>query len=118
VKQRGKALESLDPYARHRLRIQVKKLRYATEFFSTLYKGSRTKARKRFSAALEELQETLGALNDIVVGRAVAERLTTANADAAYAAGMVMGLRESGQAELMKKARKAHRKLVKAEPFW
>lgn len=118
VRKRGKALEQMDPFARHRLRIQVKKLRYATEFFSTLYEGSRDKARRRFSAALEDLQETLGVLNDIAVGRALAEQLSADQPQTAYAAGLVIGLQEARQSDLIAKARKAHRRLIEADRFW
>lgn len=118
VRRRGKALAEMDPFARHRLRIQVKKLRYAAEFFSTLYEGSGDKARKRFSGALEDLQDALGALNDIAVGRTLTEQLTAGQPDAAYAAGLVMGLQEARQPGLIGKARKAHRRLVEADRFW
>jgi len=43
------------------VRIAAKKLRYAAEFFSSLYPHKRT---RRYIAALAELQEVLGALND------------------------------------------------------
>jgi CHAD domain-containing protein len=118
VTRRGEALHEPDPFARHKLRIQVKKLRYATEFFSTLYRGSRRKARKRFSGALEDLQEALGALNDVTVGRALSEQLTSGQPEAAYAAGLAMGLQQAREAALTKTARKAHRKLMQAGRFW
>ena len=50
------------------MRIALKKLRYATEFFAALYPKKRTKPHL---AALKELQDGLGHLNDV----AVAERL-------------------------------------------
>jgi CHAD domain-containing protein len=50
----------------HRLRILGKKMRYATEFFRELFPR---KAVKRYHAALVEIQETLGSLNDAVVSR-------------------------------------------------
>jgi inorganic triphosphatase YgiF len=118
VRRRGEALDQMDPFARHRLRIQVKKLRYATEFFSSLYEGSKGKARARFSAALEDLQDALGLLNDIAVGRLLAEQLLAAHPQAAYAAGLVIGLQQARQAKLIGKARKAHRRLVEADRFW
>ncbi|MEZ5655478.1 MAG: CHAD domain-containing protein [Sphingobium sp.] len=50
---------------RHELRKTAKKLRYTVEFFALLFDdGKRRKARIRYLAALEELQDHLGALND------------------------------------------------------
>lgn len=46
----------------HRLRIQVKRLRYAVDFFSPLYESSEVKP---YSAALKAIQELLGRVNDL-----------------------------------------------------
>ena len=53
---------------RHRLRIQIKKLRYALEFMETLYVEHRER-QKRFGKTIEDLQEALGHLNDLAVAR-------------------------------------------------
>ena len=55
--QRAHGLDWTDAGQRHRLRIHVKRLRYAADFL-----GGRTQA-------LEALQETLGELNDLAVAR-------------------------------------------------
>ena len=58
VRKKGKALAKLDARSRHKLRIQTKKLRYAAEFFGSLFSNKRLiKRRKRFLAALERLQD-------------------------------------------------------------
>jgi triphosphatase len=57
-----------DPAARHRLRILVKRLRYAYEFFASTLPA---KTARRYLERLEAVQDVLGELNDI----AVAERL-------------------------------------------
>jgi len=57
----GRKLRELDTPGLHRLRIRIKKLRYATEFFGTLWPG---RATKRYLAALKDLQKTLGQLHD------------------------------------------------------
>ena len=61
-------LKDMDDDQRHRLRVEVKKLRYALEFMAALYtrEGDR---RRRFARAIEALQEALGDLNDVVVAR-------------------------------------------------
>ena len=49
------------PEERHRIRINAKRLRYAAEFFGSLFAG---KAAKRYLRELVGLQDALGALND------------------------------------------------------
>jgi triphosphatase len=61
LKKKGKLLVTLSPEQRHEVRIAAKKLRYAAEYFSSLYPHKRT---RRYIAALAGLQEVLGALND------------------------------------------------------
>jgi inorganic triphosphatase YgiF len=69
IRKRGRKLAILEPEERHKLRIEIKKLRYAAEFFDSLYKGAAArKAKKAAREVLEALQETLGELNDIAVG--------------------------------------------------
>ena len=74
LSQGGGDLAALEEEERHRLRIEIKKLRYAVEFLAGLY-GSASLPRKRFAAALEEMQESLGRLNDIATERTLIARL-------------------------------------------
>jgi inorganic triphosphatase YgiF len=60
----GRDFEGLSDEALHRLRISLKKLRYATEFFVSLYGRERTKS---YLASLRQLQDDLGHLNDVAV---------------------------------------------------
>jgi len=72
----GHGIEKLSAPDLHRLRIQVKKQRYAAEFFRSLFPARRSAG---YEKALRSLQDSLGYLNDA----AVAERLVddlTANA--------------------------------------
>ena len=72
----GKRLNELDPERRHRLRIQAKKLRYAAEFFATVFPCKKCmRRRKVFVAHLEQLQDALGDLNDIAVNGKLSRRL-------------------------------------------
>src|SRR5215203_6355489 len=74
IRKRGRHLPELAPDERHRVRIAVKKLRYAAEFFAPLYEGKgRAKRTRRFRDALGELQDRLGDLNDIAVAATMAE---------------------------------------------
>jgi CHAD domain-containing protein len=61
----GKALDAATPDAEvHRLRIQCKKLRYAIEFFSSLYPKDKIQVVIR---QLKKLQDILGSFNDLSV---------------------------------------------------
>jgi triphosphatase len=57
----GKRLDALDPQRRHRLRIQIKKLRYAAEFFAAAFTRKKSMRRqKAFVKSLERMQDALG----------------------------------------------------------
>lgn len=97
VRKRAKALPSLQPEARHRLRIEMKKLRYAAEFFVALAPRSRKRQQKRFISQLQRLQDMLGQLNDIETRRELAPELFGDGA-AAEEAEIARLVNESGQA--------------------
>ena len=68
IKKRSRRLGAMEPQERHRVRIAVKKLRYACEFFAPLFKGSAAKKRRQATLkVLQDLQDVLGELNDISV---------------------------------------------------
>lgn len=70
VKRRGRLVAKLDDEGRHELRIAGKKLRYAGEFFASLYDGNEAAGRQTsFLQAIEGLQDKLGDLNDIATER-------------------------------------------------
>jgi inorganic triphosphatase YgiF len=75
----GEDLAALDPEDRHRLRIRIKKLRYATEFLASLY-ATATPSRRSgdFLDALKQLQEQLGDLNDAWTAETLAGSLPEA----------------------------------------
>jgi len=58
----AQAAQDMDPARLHALRIGVKRLRYAVEFFAPLYRG---RAPGDALATLTALQDSLGALNDL-----------------------------------------------------
>lgn len=64
--RQAKGIHWRDAKRRHAVRIRVKRLRYACEFFAPAFPG---KQARDYLAALKALQEILGALNDIAVGR-------------------------------------------------
>ena len=72
IRRRGAKISDLTPEQLHRLRIQVKKARYATEFFSGLYQGKKSAKRcKKIRSSLTQLQNCLGRINDIVTHKAL-----------------------------------------------
>jgi len=76
IRRHGAKLGKADPEARHRLRLDVKRLRYAAEFLAGLWVKKRKAARRdRFIAALKDLQDRLGDLGDAETAVAVTARL-------------------------------------------
>jgi len=72
LKQHGRRLLHMHPEERHATRIAAKKLRYAAEFFTSLYPASQP---QQFLGALAKLQDVLGVLNDIAVTEGLIHRL-------------------------------------------
>ncbi|WP_262269347.1 CYTH and CHAD domain-containing protein [Microvirga yunnanensis] len=108
--KRGRHLVELDPDERHQVRIEIKKLRYATEFFDSLFKGGGAKKRKRKAlSALEALQETLGELNDIAVG---------GHMDASPMADVIHWEQMTRVDSLLTDATEHYQKLASLEPYW
>ena len=120
VRKRGAALAQLDPEQRHQLRIEVKKLRYAIEFFATLPKqGDSERRQKAFLEALEIMQEALGELNDVETARDLLAQLLGADARAAEAMQFAqLQLERNGFAGQLDAAQKAHGQLLEIGRFW
>jgi CHAD domain-containing protein len=84
VVKRGEAFTELSVEERHALRIRIKELRYALDFFSSLYS---LPAVKTYLGAMSGLQDCLGIMNDITVARRL---LHEAKLNAASAARQVI----------------------------
>ncbi len=65
VKHAGTHLHAMTDHDLHELRIKVKKLRYAVEFFVCLAGRDHPKAANKYGDVLGKLQERLGTLHDI-----------------------------------------------------
>ena len=101
----------------------VQKLRYAAEFFGSLFSGKRvSKRQKKFVAALAHFQDGLGELNDIVVDEhiiaATRSRHERSNVKRAFAAGLLTGREAAGIEPAMATATAGYAELVKVKPFW
>lgn len=114
VKKDGHDLARADDEARHEVRKDAKKLRYAAEFFASLFERKREKRRfKRFVAALEALQDQLGALNDLATAPEVLEKLGVAG-DPDAPRLLAGGEKKS----LLEAAENAHEELFDTKRFW
>ena len=82
VRRRSIGFSRQSPEKRHRLRIALKKLRYALEMFGQLYKPKKT---GRLLRAAKRLQEELGTANDLSVSRDLVAELARNGAAAAIA---------------------------------
>jgi CHAD domain-containing protein len=128
IRRRGREIASLDAERLHALRIQVKKARYAVEFFSSLYRGKKSERRKeKFHAALRQLQGSLGGFNDIAMRKTLCEAILTRpgrnlteaqNRQRAFAAGLIIGDQHAQAEQLLGRSLKAYARFDDVKPFW
>jgi triphosphatase len=110
----------MDAEQRHRLRIQIKKLRYAVEFLESLFSDN---AVKPYLAALRQLQDSLGAMNDLAVARTLTGELLTRTRGGAKrvrlarASGLVAGC-AAHRHEQVTKLPAAWTQFASREAFW
>ncbi|TWB23962.1 inorganic triphosphatase YgiF [Nitrospirillum bahiense] len=121
--KRSRHFERLDAPARHGLRIAMKKLRYAVDFFRELYPQ---KAVRKYLERLSGLQDGLGHLNDVATMDALIREL---RADLAAAkdvspagwdmgAGLVLGWHAAHMAVGEDALCRAVDDFLDADPFW
>jgi len=103
----GRDVAGMDEVTRHELRIQTKKMRYAIEFLRGLYPHAHA-AEKQFATAVEDLQESLGKLNDM----ATAKALGAATDDSSWLIGSLEERR------FLIAAEDALRDLLRVGSFW
>lgn len=122
ARKRGRRLKTLEQRDCHRLRISLKKLRYAAEFYAPLYTKKKV---RRYIADLKELQDLLGEINDAGQVRATLSSLTTgeamaggAQADLLFVSGLINGWHCARAARLGKSALKRWDEFKRVEPFW
>lgn len=117
IRKRGRRFRSLTPEQRHALRIAMKHMRYATEFFGALFDPK--SAADRYVEKAAALQDLLGECNDAAIaGRLVKSLEVAGEPRGAHAAGVVTGWCGRARAGDPEALRKAWRKLVRAAPFW
>jgi triphosphatase len=117
VAKRGRKFILLPADERHRVRIALKNLRYAVEFFGGLYEesgGYRTYVR-----TVSRLQDILGAHNDAAGAQLLLDGLgARAKAGTAFAAGLVLGWCERDAEIADAELGEAWRRFKRLDPFW
>jgi inorganic triphosphatase YgiF len=117
VTRRGRHFRSLEPKARHALRIAMKHMRYATDFFGGLFHPR--SAVERYARGTADLQDRLGELNDAVIALSLVKALgSPRSATAAYAAGLATGWCARASEGDPDALRKAWRRFVEVGRFW
>ena len=118
VMKRGDKFKSLDPHRLHRLRIAIKKLRYAADFLRPAFASA---AAKPYIEATVRLQGALGAMNDRAVARHMLADLATAarpTEDVKKPLRRLAKQAEAGGKRRRRKLERAWKAFRKAERFW
>lgn len=120
VLEAGAGFEDLDADQRHKVRIQLKQLRYATEFFATLYPKRRVSP---YLEAMKSLQDQLGVSNDVEVARKLLKRVVKKTRGKervrlSYAAGLVVGWHSHVGGGREKEQVEAWQQLISRTPYW
>ncbi len=110
-KRHGRKLRELSDEDRHELRKEGKKLRYASEFFAGLYRDGPVRPEHRaFLEKLEQLQEDLGALNDLATFPELLDRIGLARS--------ALGGEDMDRDTLLDHADRAYHDLIEVKRFW
>jgi len=113
-------LDTMNSRRRHKLRISVKKVRYACEFLEAPLADRRGKKKlRRFDRALKALQSTLGQLNDMTVHNRLSAGFARATpaTQKAFATGYLLGSESAHSEPLLRDAKRSGKDLRKAALF-
>lgn len=109
------AAQEAEPASLHALRIGVKRLRYATEFFAPLY---RERDVRNALETLTGLQDSLGALNDLSRAGTLLAQCLDDDPALREAIALTGGWHGPRHAVLRRLTFQGIRRLRKLEPFW
>jgi inorganic triphosphatase YgiF len=118
VRRRSKQFANRTPPERHKLRIAVKKLRYTTELFGSLFDKNEL---QNFLSRLRKLQNGLGYSNDVRVAHEFVIDLfaaTEPRSPAAHAWVATLGWHDHALSRGERRLCKHVRRLRDAPPFW
>jgi CHAD domain-containing protein len=126
--KRGAGFETLSKSERHDVRIALKRLRYALDFFDSVFDGER---KKKFVKRLARLQDDLGRMNDVAAAETMLAQLVGvasdgSNADApialprqlAFAAGEILGWYRRRAAEIDLQLVEDWNAFARVQAFW
>jgi triphosphatase len=114
----GRKLETLNANERHELRKQLKKLRYAVEFFSALFPAKRVEP---FAKCLRRLQTVFGDLNDAATAKAMLAETrfrSSGEPQVQRTIGWVIGASQARAESSWAGAKGLWRNLEQTRPFW
>ncbi len=113
---RCRGLASRPEHEQHLARIALKKVRYAVEFFQSLFDNKDARAYLRVAA---RVQDELGVYNDMAVATRLLKEIDASNGDGvAYAAGFVRGWLAHAQETVATGANKNQKAVHKLKTFW
>lgn len=117
----GRRIDDLDAEERHELRKRLKKVRYALDFFQSLFAKRDV---KRFLKRLSSLQDVLGEMNDAAMARALVRDILAEHRDGdgaaaiGYAGGVVVGWHVGHARERTEKLKKRWKRFAKLGRPW
>ncbi len=119
ARRAGHGFADLSVAERHKLRIALKKLRYAAEFFRSLYDD---KPARRYIQELSAFQDALGHLNDVATATRLLHELhedgSRPEPGEPRAAGIVIGWHARGVAESEPALLKLWEEFADTKAFW
>lgn len=118
ARKRAKGLADLAPEQRHELRKELKKLRYAVDYFGPLWPAKRSAP---YLKALKKLQKVFGHLNDAAMAERILAAPDAPRADdpaAQRAAGRLLGRLEARAEADWKRAQALWNAFDAVKPFW
>lgn len=114
IRRAGAEIRAMSPERRHRLRLDIKKMRYSAEFLEGMYDGESNERSGRFIEGLERLQDRLGELNDFETARDILSGMERASSGLSK---KLSGTREEEERALLA-AEGAYSDLVAAAEYW
>lgn len=118
VRKSGKNLTTLEPAARHKIRIKAKQLRYTAEFFAETFGNTTGRRHRKFVSSLKTLLDSLGQLSDMTSARQNAAAVAGNSAEVAFRAGRIIGASDRDEPKLLAKAVRAYERWRRMRPFW
>ena len=118
VAKMGKRVAELEGEERHKMRKSLKKLRYAVEYFGSLYRPVDVQP---FVKQLKKLQDVFGYVNDVVTAgqlEQISEEHCRESRECQRAAGYIVGWHTAKAAHCWSRAEKGWKRLERTGCFW